>query len=69
MNNLQQLLDEKWPMPDSVPPMENHRRFELRLAFSDGYNAAINEIGKFGAKKENQSLTPFSFLTKFVNQD
>lgn len=69
MNNLQKLLDERWPIREDATMADKLTLGSFRMIFSEGYNAAIKEIGGFGAKKENRSLSPFSLLTKFVNQD
>jgi hypothetical protein len=44
MSKLQQLLDEKWPLADDDTPTARTVKLINREAFTEGYNAAMDEI-------------------------
>ena len=44
MSKLQQLLDEKWPVPAGLPANAYTHTTALREAFTEGYNAGMEKV-------------------------
>lgn len=51
MSQLQKLLDEKWPKLPDDSRADHERKEVFRRTFTEGYNAAIQEMREGAQKK------------------
>lgn len=56
MDNLQRLLDEKWPMKEYISDSDHDTMAMFRKIFTEGYNAGYAELQESYERQAKQYL-------------